>query len=74
MREICTPGSEWGDEHKEPCRLGETTDSKGQQWQGSAKAKAPRLISTSHAINHDWMIKFLEHRIADKRMLRLIKK
>ena len=26
------------------------------------------------AINHDWMIKFLEHRIADKRMLRLIKK
>jgi group II intron reverse transcriptase/maturase len=26
------------------------------------------------AINHDWMVKFLEHRIADKRMLRLIKK
>jgi RNA-directed DNA polymerase len=25
-------------------------------------------------INHDWMVKFLEHRIADKRMLRLIKK
>ena len=26
------------------------------------------------SINHDWMVKFLEHRIADKRMLRLIKK
>jgi group II intron reverse transcriptase/maturase len=26
------------------------------------------------AINHDWMMRFLEHRIADKRMLRLIKK
>jgi RNA-directed DNA polymerase len=26
------------------------------------------------AINHDWMVKFLEHRIADKRVLRLIKK
>jgi group II intron reverse transcriptase/maturase len=26
------------------------------------------------SINHDWMMKFLEHRIADRRMLRLIKK
>jgi RNA-directed DNA polymerase len=26
------------------------------------------------AINHDWMMKFLEHRIADRRMLRLIRK
>jgi RNA-directed DNA polymerase len=25
-------------------------------------------------INHDWMLKFLEHRIADRRMLRLIRK
>jgi hypothetical protein len=25
-------------------------------------------------INHDWLIKFLEHRIADRRMLRLIRK
>jgi RNA-directed DNA polymerase len=25
-------------------------------------------------INHDWMLKFLEHRIADKRMLALIRK
>jgi len=28
VREICTPGSKWGDEHKGPCRLGEATDSK----------------------------------------------
>jgi len=26
------------------------------------------------AINHDWLIRFLEHRIADRRMLRLIRK
>jgi group II intron reverse transcriptase/maturase len=26
------------------------------------------------AINHEWMLKFLEHRIADRRMLRLIRK
>jgi len=26
------------------------------------------------AINHDWMVQFLEHRIADRRMLRLIRK
>jgi len=26
------------------------------------------------SIDHDWMLKFLEHRIADKRILRLIKK
>jgi RNA-directed DNA polymerase len=26
------------------------------------------------SINHDWMIRFLEHRIADKRILRLIRK
>ena len=25
-------------------------------------------------INHEWMIKFLEHRIADKRVIRLVKK
>ena len=25
-------------------------------------------------IDHDWMLKFLEHRIADQRMLRLIRK
>ena len=26
------------------------------------------------AIDHEWMLKFLEHRIADKRVLRLIRK
>src|SRR5262249_7306628 len=29
VRENCTPGSARGDEYKEPCRLGETTASKG---------------------------------------------
>ena len=26
------------------------------------------------AINHDWLMKFIEHRIADRRILRLIRK
>jgi len=25
-------------------------------------------------VNHDWLIKFVEHRIADRRILRLIRK
>src|SRR5262245_52581982 len=29
VREICTPGSAWGDRTKAPCRLGEATVSKG---------------------------------------------
>ena len=28
VREICTPGSAWGDGYKAPCRLGEGTGSK----------------------------------------------
>lgn len=28
MREICTAGSAWGDEHKKLCRLGEGTATK----------------------------------------------
>ena len=29
VREFRTPGSEWGDRYKAPCRLGEATVSKG---------------------------------------------
>ena len=72
MREICTPGSEWGDGYKVPCRLGEATDSKGQRRQGSAKATVLRPVSTSHHVNHEWLLKFLGLRIGDKRVLRLI--
>lgn len=32
------------------------------------------MVVSFDSINHDWMVKFLEHRIADKRVLRLIKK
>ena len=31
-------------------------------------------MSSYDAIDHGWMLKFLEHRIADKRVLRLIRK
>ena len=30
VREICTPGSAWGDEFKRPCLLGEGTGAKAQ--------------------------------------------
>ena len=42
--------------------------------QGSAKATASRLVSTTLSIDHGWLGKFLEHRIADRRVVRLIQK
>src|SRR5712692_8013648 len=47
---------------------------KGQLRRGSAKATAPRPVPTSHGISHEWLVKFIEHRIADRRVLRLIQK
>jgi hypothetical protein len=47
---------------------------KGQLRQGSAKATAPRPVPTSHAIDHGWVVQFVEHRIADQRVVRLIQK
>jgi RNA-directed DNA polymerase len=74
VQEICTPGSEWGDGCKEPCRLGEATASKETARQGSAKATAPRPVPTRHNMSHEWVMKFIEHRVADHRILRLIQK
>ena len=74
VREICTPGSKWGDEYKESCRLGEATVSKETDWQGSAKATALRLVPTRHNMSHEWTMKFIEHRVGDPRILRLIQK
>ena len=73
VREICTPGSKWGDEYKESCRLGEATVSKETDWQGSAKATALRLVPTRHRVNHDRLMAKLAERISDKRMLKLIR-
>ena len=47
---------------------------KGQLQCGSAKATAPRPVPTSHTIDHGWLIRFLEHRLADRRVVRLIQK
>jgi RNA-directed DNA polymerase len=47
---------------------------KRQQRRGSAKATASRLIPTSHAIDRGCLGKFIEHRIADRRVVRLIQK
>ena len=47
---------------------------KGQLQRGSAKATAPRLVPTSHTLDHGWLIRFLEHRVADRRVVRLIQK
>ena len=72
MQEICTPGSAWGDGYKEPCRLGEATDSKGQQRRGSAKATAPRPIPTSHSIDQEKLMMLVKERISDRRILKLL--
>ena len=34
----------------------------------------PRLPSTNHNVNHDWLMKFLEHDIADRNFLRYVKR
>jgi RNA-directed DNA polymerase len=47
---------------------------KGPLRRGSAKATAPRPVPTSHTIDHGWLVKFVEHRIADRRVVRLIQK
>ena len=73
MRETCTPGSAWGDEHKVPCRLGEVRGPKGPARQGSAKAKAPRLVPTSHSLPHADLLKSVARRVVDGAMLHLIK-
>jgi len=33
-----------------------------------------RLVSTDHSVNHDWLVRFVEHRIGDPRVIRLIRK
>lgn len=48
-------------------------------WVGIAKRKVNWIIDADirgffDAISHEWLMKFLEHRIADPRMLRLLKK
>src|SRR5439155_27319792 len=47
---------------------------KGQRRRGSAKATAPRLVPTSHAIDHGWLVQFVEHSIEDRRVVRLVPK
>ncbi len=33
-----------------------------------------RLVPTHHGLSHEWLVKFVEHRIADRRVVRLIQK
>src|SRR2546425_702903 len=33
-----------------------------------------RLVPTHHNMSHEWIMKFIEHRVADRRILRLIHK
>ena len=42
--------------------------------QRAAKANASRLVSTDHSVSHDWLVRFVEHRIGDPRVIRLIRK
>ena len=73
VRETCTPGSAWGDGFKVPCRLGDAPVSKGTARPGSAKATAPRPVPTSHRANHDLLMGRLSQRVADTRVLKLIR-
>jgi len=73
VRETCTPGSAWGDGFKVPCRLGDAPVSKGTARPGSAKATAPRPVPTSHRVNHDLLMGRLSQRVADTRVLKLIR-
>src|SRR5262245_26702520 len=34
----------------------------------------PRLLPTDHAIDHAWLVKFIEHRIGDQRVVRHMQK
>src|SRR5207249_9774757 len=47
---------------------------KRQTRRGSAKAEALRPIPTSHRVNHDVLMERLSRRIADGRVLRLIRR
>ena len=51
-----------------------TLPRKRQLQRGSGKATAPRPVPTSHNLDKGWMIKFVGHRVADPRILRLIQK
>src|SRR5246127_2354609 len=33
-----------------------------------------RPVPTHHGLSHEWLVKFIEHRIADRRIVRLIQK
>jgi hypothetical protein len=47
LREICTMGSERGDEYKKPCSLGEGTGSKESDYsEAPQRANASRLVPT----------------------------
>jgi RNA-directed DNA polymerase len=46
---------------------------KGQLQRGSAKAAAPRLVPTSHRVNHDKLMGRVAKRVEDKRLLKLIR-
>ncbi len=35
---------------------------------------ASRSVPTHHGISHEWLVKFIEHRVADRRVVRLIQK
>jgi len=73
VRETCTPGSAWGDEHKVPCRLGEVRGPKGPARQGSAKAKAPRLVPTSHTVRHRIVLAKVARRVRDDAVMWLLR-
>src|SRR5438132_11826932 len=67
-------GSTRGDEHKKPCSLGEGTGPKGSDdSEAPQRATASRLVPTHRSIPHAELMRSLARRIADRRVLHLIK-
>src|SRR6266699_6729518 len=56
VREICTPGSDWGDEIKWPCLLGEKCSRKRCASSGSARATVvkTRLYHPARSVVRAW--------------------
>src|SRR5262245_48695595 len=74
VREIRTLGSTGETSTRDQAGSGDVYDAKASTGRGPAKATVPRLVSTHHEVSQDWLVHFVEHRIGDRRIIRLIRK
>ena len=74
MREIRTLGSKGETSTSDQAGSGEVYGAKASGGQGPAKATVARLVSTHHEVSQEWLVRFVEHRVGDRRIIRLIRK